>query len=283
MANFGDASPIPSASTMDYYVDPRYSSIYDNGDDAKLDCSVASIRDVIEDEKETFPILNKVQNTRKNQKEQMKEQNIKLARYVHENQNLDDRIRELIKELRESEARNSDKTLELAKEVREIKTRSDGFLQQHNEIYQIRKKIGALKNINENLNGDIGHLEHKIEYTMARIGALKKSIERADDAIKIDEVEIAHLEPKKKALLIKREKATEEHQEKIQRLMKMHLQAGHLDPSDFRPQPNDRDIEKQLEKIREFRQQKPSPDLQSIIEENQKTAKAIEVAETYSI
>merc|ERR1719471_154595 len=148
---------------MDYYADPRYSSVYDAADDAKLDCSVASIRDVIEDEKETFPILNKVQNTRKNQKEQMKEQNVKLARYVHENQNLDDKIRELIKELRESEAQNSDKTLELAKEMREIKTRSDGFLQQHNEIYQIRKKIGALENINENLNGDIGHLEHKIE------------------------------------------------------------------------------------------------------------------------
>lgn len=283
MANFGDASPVPSATTMDYYADPRYTSLYDNGEDAKLDCSVASIRDVIEEEKETFPILHKVQNTRKNQKEQMKEQNIKLARYVHENQNLDDKIRELIRELRESEGKNSDKTLELAKEMREIKTRSEGYLQQHNEIFQIRKKIGALDNINMNLHGDIGHLEHKIEYTSARIEALKQSIERANNAIKLDQAEIDHLEPKKKVLVVKREKATEEHQEKIQRLMKMHLQAGHLDPSDFRPQPSDRDIEKQLEKIREFRKQKFSPDLQAIIEENEKTAKAIEVAEAYSI
>lgn len=275
--NFGDQSPVPSTNTMDYYA-----SVYDHNDDGKLDCSVASIREVIEDEKETFPILNRVQNTRKNQKVQMRESNQKLARYVHENNNLDDQIRDLIKDLREAEGNNSDKTLELAKEVRDIKARSNGYMQQHNEIFQIKKKIGALDNINMNLHGDIGHLEHKIEYTKARIDALQQSIDRADKAIKFDQAEIDHLEPRKKFLAVQREKAQQEHQERVQRLMKMHMQSGHLDPSDFRPKHNDKDVERQLERIREFRQQKPSRELQILIEENEKTAKAIEIAESHS-
>jgi len=244
-----DVSHVSGIST-----EPSYASSFHNvtgstdlNNRHALNMSVASFRQILDDDAPDFVLLN--DRVFKTQHQQMQEQNKKLALYMHRNKHLDEDIKRLIAKLKLVEANRINQSSQHETEFMQIKTKERYIDDTKTEVKVKKTNIRSLEIINENLEGDIANLDDRIDYLHRKMAAVKKSLAKAMAAVQHDEDQVKMLEPEKEALEKERDQQRRKHEKEMVRLMaaRRHRPAD----SDYVPeQMSQEDISKILKELR---------------------------------
>lgn len=244
-----------------------------------LNSSVVSIRTILDEPDNDFTYLDSTKI--KTQKQQMQEQNSKLAIYIEKNKGLEDEIRKLIQEWREIEQQKDIKKSDIIQEEIQIKQKRELVNATKDDIVNLKIKARNLDLMNEDLESDIKAIDRKILYTKERIEAAKRGIIRCEKTMREDQNDIDEMIPRKDKLNEELEAQREKHKKKMIRLMSKRSDLSHT-VTEFKPQEKDKSLSKDLAELRAQYIKDPFPAVAEIQAENRELNKKILLAEKKS-